>query len=129
MFSTVEIVMQSQSGWCFETIFWMIWVLRTRLYLTFVIRNECGNMTSEVMWWCASILRYPLCEFNKKRNLMRDVIAENYFLYVFIHVKNSWQRKFWKTLCLFPSRKITRMKVNKFFWKKTLIRISTNLVI
>ena len=62
--STVEVSLHSQSGWYFEIVFWMIWVLRTGLYLTF--EENCENLKSKVMWHkiCmryASILVYPLC--------------------------------------------------------------------
>ena len=33
MYSTVEVSLYSQGRWCFEIVFWMIWVLRTYLYL------------------------------------------------------------------------------------------------
>ena len=35
----IQVFLHSQSGWGFEIVFWMIWVLRTRLYLTFVKRK------------------------------------------------------------------------------------------
>ena len=39
MYSTVEVSLHSQGGWRFEIVFWMIWVLITRLYLTFIRRK------------------------------------------------------------------------------------------
>ena len=30
---SLEVSFYSQSGWCIEIVFWIIWVLRTRLYL------------------------------------------------------------------------------------------------
>ena len=35
MYPIVEVFLYSQSGWCFEIVFSMILVLRTRPYLTF----------------------------------------------------------------------------------------------
>ena len=64
MDSTV-VFLHSQCGWCFEIVFWMIWVLRSRLYLTF-IRKKYDNLMSEVMWFrrYASVLKQLLCGFN-----------------------------------------------------------------
>ena len=64
MDSTV-VFLHSQCGWCFEIVFWMIWVLRPHLYLTF-IRKKCDNLMSKVMWFrrSASVLKQPLCGFN-----------------------------------------------------------------
>ena len=35
-YSTVAVSLHSQSGWCFEFVFWMYWVWGTCLYLTFI---------------------------------------------------------------------------------------------
>ena len=35
MYSTVEVSLHSHSGWCFEIVFWMIWVLKTRPLFNF----------------------------------------------------------------------------------------------
>ena len=36
MHSTGEVPQHSQNGWCFEIVFWMIWMLRKRLFITFI---------------------------------------------------------------------------------------------
>ena len=36
--------------WCFQIVFWMIWVWRTGVYLTFISRKQRDNLTSEVTW-------------------------------------------------------------------------------
>ena len=58
-----------QSRWYFEIVFWMIWVLRTCLYLSLIRRKLCDDLTSEVIdirfRRYTSILWYPLCGFRK----------------------------------------------------------------
>ena len=39
MYSILEVSLHSQSGWCFEIFSWIYWVLRARLYLTFIRRK------------------------------------------------------------------------------------------
>ena len=54
----------NESRWYFEIVFWMIWVLRTCLYLTLIRRKLCDDLTSEVIdirfRRYTSILWYPL---------------------------------------------------------------------
>ena len=51
-------------------------------------------------------------------------VRKHYFLYVFIHVKNNWERKFGKTACLFRYEGNVHESQDNFFEENTDFNIN-----
>ena len=100
MYSALEVPKHSQSGWCFEMVFWMIWVLKTPFYLTFVRRNS------------VTIWRQKSCDTRFRRY---PSILTLWFHYLFCIFCKFWNQG--QTLA-YQSKTIENNIMNLYiFWK------------
>ena len=100
MYSALEVPKHSQSGWCFEMVFWMIWVLKTPFYLTFVGRNS------------VTIWRQKSCDTRFRRY---PSILTLWFHYLFCIFCKFWNQG--QTLA-YQSKTIENNIMNLYiFWK------------
>ena len=100
MYSALEVPLHSQSGWCFEMVFWMIWVLKTPFYLTFVRRNS------------VTIWRQKSCDTRFRRY---PSILTLWFHYLFCIFCKFWNQG--QTLA-YQSKTIENNIMNLYiFWK------------
>ena len=100
MYSALEVPKHSQSGWCFEMVFWMIWVLKTPFYLTFVRRNS------------VTIWRQKSCDTRFRRY---PSILTLWFHYLFCIFCKFWNQG--QTLA-YQSKTIENTIMNLYiFWK------------
>ena len=100
MYSALEVPKHSQSGWCFEMVFWMIWVLKTPFYLTFVKRNS------------VTIWRQKSCDTRFRRY---PSILTLWFHYLFCIFCKFWNQG--QTLA-YQSKTIENTIMNLYiFWK------------
>ena len=100
MYSALEVPKHSQSGWCFEMVFWMIWVLKTPFYLTFVRRNS------------VTIWRQKSCDTRFRRY---PSILTLWFHYLFCIFCKFWNQG--QTLA-YQSKAIENNIMNLYiFWK------------
>ena len=100
MYSALEVPKHSQSGWCFEMVFWMIWVLKTPFYLTFVRTNS------------VTIWRQKSCDTRFRRY---PSILTLWFHYLFCIFCKFWNQG--QTLA-YQSKTIENNIMNLYiFWK------------
>ena len=100
MYSALEVPKHSQNGWCFEMVFWMIWVLKTPFYLTFVRRNS------------VTIWRQKSCDTRFRRY---PSILTLWFHYLFCIFCKFWNQG--QTLA-YQSKTIENNIMNLYiFWK------------
>ena len=100
MYSALEVPKHSQSGWCFEMVFWMIWVLKTPFYLTFMRRNS------------VTIWRQKSCDTRFRRY---PSILTLWFHYLFCIFCKFWNQG--QTLA-YQSKTIENNIMNLYiFWK------------
>ena len=100
MYSALEVPKHSQYGWCFEMVFWMIWVLKTPFYLTFVRRNS------------VTIWRQKSCDTRFRRY---PSILTLWFHYLFCIFCKFWNQG--QTLA-YQSKTIENNIMNLYiFWK------------
>ena len=100
MYSALEVPKHLQNGWCFEMVFWMIWVLKTPFYLTFVRRNS------------VTIWRQKSCDTRFRRY---PSILTLWFHYLFCIFCKFWNQG--QTLA-YQSKTIENNIMNLYiFWK------------